>query len=103
MDPKLKGRDYAKVPPTTAHPPEEVRVLCLVGCQQATVSSHEVDREEVVQSQAMLAHEPAEAATKGEAGEARDRNIAPGGPQAEGLQVVVKLTPGEPWLRTGCA
>src|ERR671911_97040 len=98
MDHKFKGGHYTEVPTATAHSPEEVRVLCLVGRQQATVGSYDVDRKEVVQGQAMLAYEPAEAATKGEAREACNRNITSGSSQTEGLKIVVKLTPGETGL-----
>src|SRR5215218_9950423 len=36
MDLKFKGCHYTEVPTATAHTPEEIRVLCLVGRQQAT-------------------------------------------------------------------
>ena len=58
----------------------------------------ELDRPEAVHREAVLAHEPAEAAAEGESPDARRRDDAPGAGQAVELGLAVVVAPGRPTL-----
>ena len=103
MELVLEGSDHAKVPAATPHAPEEVGVLCGAGREELAVGRDEIDREQVIGSQAVLACQVAPATAKGESGDAGRGDLAPGRGQAKGLRLVVELAPGEARLSTGCA
>ena len=103
MELVLEGGDDAKVPAATPHAPEEVGVLRGAGREELAVGRDEIDREQVIGGQAVLACQIAPAAAEGEPGDAGRGDLAPGGGQAEGLRLVVELAPGEARLGTGCA
>ncbi len=95
-----RGRD-AEVPAAAAQAPEQLAVLVLARVHQTTVGGDHVGRHQVVAGQAVLAHEPTDAAAEREAGDAGARHEPAGHGQAEGLRLVVELGPGEARLR-GC-
>src|SRR5262249_49373903 len=69
----------AEVAAATADRPEQVGVVGFRRGDDATVGEHDLGRCEVVDGHAVLAHQPAEATTEGETGDARSRDHAAGG------------------------
>src|SRR5919199_1044737 len=103
MEAVLKRGDDAEVPATPSHPPEEVRVLRRAGHAELTVRSDNIDRQEVVAGQAETAHEHTKAAAESESCNACGGDGPPCGCQAEGLGLLIELSPGEARLSTGSA
>lgn len=66
-------------------------MLAWAGGARSPVGGHDVDREEVVTGEAVLAAQPAEAAAEGEPGDARGRDGPHRRGEAERLAVAVKL------------
>jgi hypothetical protein len=89
----FEGCDDSEIAASTAQAPEEVRVLRGAGGQEATVGRDHIGRDEIVDGQAVLAGEPAEAAPEGEPGDARIGDRAAGGGEPKGLRLVVELDP----------
>jgi hypothetical protein len=67
---KLELGDDPEVPAATAQAPEEIGILGLAGGDQLAFGGDEVDREELVDGQSVLAVQPADAAAEREAGDA---------------------------------
>src|SRR5690606_17352355 len=93
---ELKRGGHAEVRPRTTDRPEQVRVLVPRGPHLSTVSEHELNRPKVIDSQAVLAGEEADAARRGEPTDA-DATVVP---RAESPAVRVErcgdLLPGSP-------
>src|SRR5262249_56557644 len=70
---------------------------------ELAVGCDDVDGDEVVGRQAVLAAQPADAAAQGESGNAGIRAGAPGGGQTERLGLVVEVDPLGPPFSTDCA
>src|SRR5438132_1122347 len=70
-------------------------MLVGVGHQALALSGHDVNREEVIAGQPVLAHQPALSATERQAGDTSARNRATCNSQSESLGLVIELAPGE--------
>jgi hypothetical protein len=70
---------------------------CAAG-QESAVGGDDIHRDQIVDGEATLAHQPAQAASEREARNTRRRNLAPGRGQAKGLRLVVELSPGQAGL-----
>ena len=66
-DPVFEGSNDPEVAATTAERPEQVGVLVLARAEDPAVGRHDVGREQVVEGKAVAGHDPAEAATEGQA------------------------------------
>ena len=92
VEPELEARDNAEVAATPADTPEQLGILCFARADQLTVGGHQVDREQLVDGQAMFAHDPADAATKGEARQTGVGDDARGNGQPKRLRGLVELS-----------
>ena len=92
---ELEGGGHAEVAPSAPKRPEQVGIAVLVDESHLAVRRHQLDAAHVVGRKAVLAHQPAEPAAKGEAGHARGAHHAAG----RGLPVraggAVVLIPGD--------
>ena len=102
---ELEARDDTEVAAAAADRPEEVRVLVGAGGQEPTIGGHDLDGLERVDGQAVLAHEPADAAAEREAGDADGAGVTERGrkPVGRGRERVLaggqaRLRPGRPSL-----
>ena len=101
MEAVFEGRDDAEVPPTAAHPPEEIRVLGGAGGQEAPIRSDEIDGEEIITREPVFPGQPAQAPAQREARDARRGVRAAGGGQTKRLGFVIEFAPCDPAFRTG--
>ena len=99
----LERGDDAEVPAAAADTPEEVGVLIRARGEELAVRRHQVDREEVVDRGAVLAHQPADAAAKGEAGDAGVGDDPAHRRQPVKLRLAVELAPEHAGLGPGGA
>src|SRR5689334_15339976 len=97
----LEGCHHSEIAPTTAHPPEEVRVLDRTGGKLLALGRYHINREQVVAGQTVAAGQPAYPATQGEAGNAGAGNQPSGGRQTRGLRLLVEFRPGQTRLGAG--
>ena len=91
MQAELEHRHDAEVAATAAHAPVEVRVLIGVGVQVTTIRSNDVHGPQVVDREAVLPRETAEAATQRESADAGMRDRAGGRREPESRRLVVDL------------
>src|SRR5215218_2194517 len=98
MEPILEGGCDAEIAAAAAQSPEEVGILVRIGPQQAALSCNQVNRQQVVAGEAVLAIEKAMAATERQAGDASRTGHPAGGCQTKGLRLVIEVTPGDPTL-----
>ena len=98
-----KRGDDAEVAAATTQRPEQVGVVVALDGPERAVGGHDVGGEQVVDGEAVLAHQPAEPAAESEAGDAGVRHRAAGGGQPERLRLAVELAPQHPALRLGRA
>ena len=91
---ELKCRDDAKISTATTHCPEKVGVLGFAGGQVAPVGADQVDRDQVVTGEAVLAVKPTMAAAKCQAGDAGLRHNAERHGESEGLGLAVDVADG---------
>jgi hypothetical protein len=95
-------RSYdTEIPTPSAHAPEQIGVLSLARSNEATVSRDDVNREQVVASQPVLAREPAKTATECQPRNTCLRDHSARGCQTEYLGFVVEVTQGAARLDTG--
>ena len=92
-----RGRD-AEVSATAPQRPEQVAMLARTRGNDLTIRRYQVDRQHVVAREAVLAHEPAQAAAEGQAADARIRNGAACGCQPKDLRLAVQVRPEQPTL-----
>src|SRR5690606_16379107 len=85
--------DHAEVAAAALERPEQVWVLVLGRAQPLAAGGHDVRGEEVVDGEAVLAHQPADAAAGREAGDAGVAHDAAGRRQAVRLRLVVDVAP----------
>ena len=93
-----RGRD-TKVAATSVERPEEVGVRIRRDAQHLTFRSNELDRVQVVCSEALRAYEPAEAASERQAGDTGRRYLTACHRQPMQRGFSVELTPGDATLR----
>ena len=91
VEPELERGDDAEVGACAAEPPEQVRVLVLGGAHDPAVRRDELDREQVVDRQAVLALEPAHAAAEREPGDPGVRHDPDRADEAVLLRRVVEV------------
>ena len=96
---ELELGDDAEVPPGPADAPEQVAVLLGAGLDQLPVGGDQVHRQQLVDGQAVLAHQPADAAAQGEPGQPGVGHDARRHGQPEGLGLPVELAQPDPRLR----
>ena len=88
---ELELGDDPEVAPAPAHAPEEVRVLLRARLDELSVGRHEVDGDELVDRQPVLAHDPADPAAEREPGHAGVRDDAGRHREPERLRFPVEL------------
>jgi hypothetical protein len=74
----LEGRRHAKVSAAAANSPKQICIIFIAGRNGAPVSQDNVDRQQIVESQPIFAHQPAEPAAEGEPADAGGRNYTAG-------------------------
>ena len=94
MQAKLERGDDAEVAAAAANGPEEVFVLRCADGKVIAVGVHDVGGDDIVATQAVLAHEPADAAAQREAADAGGRDDAAGGGKPEFLTFAIEFSPG---------
>ncbi len=72
----LEAGDDAEVTPTAAQCPEEIRVVIGIHMEQVAIRGDDVHRQQVVDGEAVLAHEIADAAAQRDAADAHRTRIA---------------------------
>jgi hypothetical protein len=82
-----------EVAAAAAQAPEQLGVLVRARVHEAPVGGDDVGADQVVGGQAVLAHEPTDAAAEREAGDPRARHEPAGRRQPKGLGLVVELRP----------
>ena len=93
MEAELERGDHAEVAAAASQRPEQVGVLILGRAQQLALGGHDVDGEEVVDREAVLAHQPANATAEGEPGDTGVAYDSAGGGQTVRLRLVIDVTP----------
>lgn len=96
---KLERCGHAEVPATATQRPEQVGVLAFAGGHELAIGGHQVDGEQVVAGEAVLAHQPAEAAAERQTADAGVGHGTAGRGEPEGLGLAVKLAPEHAALR----
>ena len=89
---------HAEIAATTPKRPEQVSVLIFAGSDDLAIGGHEFDRNEVVESQPILAHQPAESAAQRKAGNSCRRDYPSRHRQFVQLRFAVQFAPGRPAL-----
>jgi hypothetical protein len=97
METVLEGSDDTKIPPAASHAPKKVFIFGRAGGQESTIGRDDIDREQVIATQAVFPGQPPHASTEGEAGNAGIGDDARRGSQVERLGLVVEF----PQLNTG--
>src|SRR5262245_25578431 len=90
---ELERSGDAEVAAATTHRPEEVGVLVRTGPAHAAVGHDQLYRAQVVEGQAVLGHEPAQATAQREAGDASGAYHASGRGQPMDLRLAVVFLP----------
>ena len=103
VEPEVERGDHAEVPAASPQRPEQVGMLVLGHPQHFALCRDDVGGEQVVDREAVLAHEPADAAAEGEPGDPRVTHDAAGGRQSVDLRLVVDVTPQSTTLHAGGA
>ena len=103
MEAELERGDHAEVAAAASQRPEQVGVLVLGRPQQLAVGRYDVDSEEVVDREAVLAHQPADATAQGQPGDSGVAHDSAGGGQTVRLRLVVDVTPQRTTLHPGPA
>src|SRR5205085_9434069 len=88
-----------EVAAAAAKGPEEVGLFLLASPQHFAAGGDELDGPQIIECQAVLAHQPAQPAAEGEPGDARGGDHAAGHRQTMQLRLAVKLAPGDAALR----
>jgi len=99
MQAVLERRHQAQVAAAPAQAPEQIGVLGGAGREEAAVGGDDIGRQEIVDDETALAHQPAQAAAERETRDASGRDLAAGRRQPEGLRLVVELAPRHAALR----
>ncbi len=83
----------SKVPPAPAQPPEKLRVDAGAGAHQSPIRRHQIGRQQVIDGQSILTHQPAHPAPQGKTGDTGGRDQPARGGQALSLGSQVELAP----------
>ena len=94
----FEGGDDPEVPAPAAQAPEQVGILLGTRRQHPAIGRHDVGGDEVVAGQAVLPHQPPQAAAERQAGDAGRGDEPAGRRQAERLGLAVELAVGHPGL-----
>ena len=89
--PELELRDDPEVAAAAAHAPEEICVLVRARLHELALGRHEIDRDELVDREPVLAHDPADPAAEREPGDAGVRDDAGRHREPERLRLLVEL------------
>ena len=95
---KQERRDDAEIATPAAQRPEEVGVLLGARRQQLAFGADDLEREDVVAGQAMLSHQPADAAPEGQAGDAGPGDDTRGHRQAMQVRFAIDIAERRPAL-----
>ena len=101
MKAELERGDHAEVAAAATQRPEQVGVLVLGRAQPLAVGRHDIDREEVVDRETVLAHQPADATAEREPGDAGVAHDSAGGRQTVRLRLAVDVAPQSTTLHPG--
>src|SRR5208283_3997413 len=93
MQAEFEGGHYAEVSAAAADRPEQVAILARVGGYKPAVREHHVNREQVVDGEAVLAGEVADASAQGETTHAGGGYETAGRGHAEGMGGMVDVAP----------
>ena len=99
VGPVLEGGGHAEVAAAAAQGPEQVRVVFGAGHDDLAVGGDDLDRQQVVDGEAVLAHQPAFSAAQGQARDTGAGDHPAGGGQPMAGRRPVELFPGDPALR----
>src|SRR5262249_52700913 len=103
MEAELERGDNAEVAAAASQRPEQVGVRILGRPQQLAVGRYDVDGEEVVHREAVLAHQPPDATAEGQPSDSSVAYDSAGGGQTARLRLVVDVTPQRTTLHPGPA
>ena len=98
---ELEARDDTEVATAAADRPEQVLMLVGTGGQQPAIGGHDLDGLERIDGQAVLANEPADAATEREPGDADGTGVTERGRKPVGCRRERVLAGGQARLRPG--
>jgi hypothetical protein len=90
---ELERGDHAEVAAATAQCPEQVGVLVSGRPKLITVGGYDIDGEEVVHREAVLAHQPADATAEGEPGDSGVTHDSSGGGETVLLRLAIDVAP----------
>src|SRR5262249_48797541 len=90
---KFEGSHHAEVPTPTSKRPEQLGLFLFAWLQELPIGGDEFDGAQIVESQAVLAHQPAHSTAEGEPSDSRGRHHTAGHRQAVQLRLAVKLGP----------
>ena len=99
VQPVLERDDDAEVAGSTAQTPEQIGMLICRRRHEPPVGSDEVDREQVVDRQAVLPRQPADAAAESQPGDAGVGDLPAGDSQPECLRLAIDVAPERARLR----
>jgi hypothetical protein len=88
---ELELRDDSEVAAPAAEAPEQVGVLVLARLEELAVGSHDIHRNELIDREPVLAHDPADPTAERQACDARVRDDAGRNREAERLRLPVEL------------
>ena len=92
VQPELELGHDAEVAARAPHPPEEIGVLVLARLDQLAVGGDDIDGEQLIDRQAPLAHQPADAAAERQARHTGVRDDPGRHGQPEGLGLAIEIT-----------
>ena len=98
VQPELELGDDTEVPAPAPDAPEELGVLALVRLHEPTVGGHDVDGQQLIDGQPVLAHQPSDAPAEGQSRQPGVGDDAGRNGQPEGLGLAVELAEQHPRL-----
>ena len=101
MQAVFQRRGHPEIAAAAPQRPEQIGVVIGACRDDAVIGQHKLDRQQIVESERVLGHQPANPTPEGEATDARCRNHAAGRRKAMQLSLPVKQIPGEAALGTG--
>jgi hypothetical protein len=103
VEAELERGDHAEVAAAASQRPEQVRVLVRGRPQPLAVGRHDIDGEQLVHREAVLAHQPTDATAKGEPGDSGVTHDSADGGQTVRLRLAVDVAPKRTTLHPGPA
>src|SRR6516225_10767990 len=92
--PELERGDRAEITAAAALRPEQIGILRLAGVARFPIRSDDVDRNEVIRGVAALARSPSKSPAHRKSGNPGVRDDATWNSHAEGLRLVIDVSPG---------